>query len=129
MEGEISKRDQIQAGFEHHTVEFGFHCEALEETCKVTCVCVCVCVCVCSGVWEVWRWGGELCSNLCEGAVWEAQGCAGKSVSLSLPTRVDSSLSERIPEMDGTNWRVRAVVARKAAQGDPCLIWSVLGSE
>ena len=90
---------------------------------------VCVCVCVCSGVWEVWRWGGELCSNLCEGAVWEAQGCAGKSVSLSLPTRVDSSLYERIPEMDGTNWRVRAVVARKAAQGDPCLIWSVLGSE
>ena len=46
MEEEISKLDQIQAGFEHRAIKFGLHCEALGETCKVTCVCVCVCACV-----------------------------------------------------------------------------------
>lgn len=90
MEEEISKLDQIQAGFEHHAVEFGLHCEELGETCKVTCMCV----------WSRRCGGGEvscvltflyceLCSNLYEGAMWEAQRCTGKSVSLSLPTRVD----------------------------------------
>ena len=42
----MSKLDQIQAGFEHHTVQFGLHSEALGETCKGVCVCVCVCVVV-----------------------------------------------------------------------------------
>lgn len=89
-------------------------------------VCACVCV-VGSGRCR----GGEVSCvlTIAKGPCEKHRGALINPVCLSLPTRVDSSLSERIPEINGTNWRVRAVVARKAAQWDPCLIWSVLGSE
>ena len=86
MEEEISKLDQIQAGFEHRAIKFGLHCEALGETCKVTCVCVCVCV----RVWSRRCGGGEVSCFLTFGrGPCGKQRCTGKSVSLSLPTRVD----------------------------------------